>query len=419
MVKKAIKKVIFSAFAISNVVLVACGGQGASNDKPLKSNASMFTKRVTWEANIPGPGESICFDFDTEKEVLFCDGSGWDLKISIPKEGGRPMFFSNSGPSGVGNGGVYVGRGKGLMLWKDLLEWKNGGDGPIVNKSFSAERVYFPDSANGVFSGANVIGSSVFNYKNAVLYPAEKVFLITSNRSRSSTYGTAEEPVYALQVLGYYGGASGKVPGYPKFRWVIRTRDNRNTVREAQVNATNGVWVYFDLNSGLETVEEGGWHIAFNRFRMRLNGGGTLGGAVVVDREMGGNKINNKSSLDDHALKAGHDAVGSLLNSKSIPSSTRWTIDRNYSYLNPGARIVDDGILDFGWYKYRLGQYFSNASPVALDAPQADPSRGVMLRGGEGRSFARFHLKRIDDRFLDKLTRSQVWTFEFDVQTAK
>ncbi|MGN5476080.1 HmuY family protein [Cupriavidus basilensis] len=127
-----------------------------------------------------------------------------------------------------------------------------------------------------MFSGTNDIASAAFEYgvggaNDHLLYPNFRTFLITTDSTRPDPVGSASSPVYALQVTGYYGGAGGTTSGNPSFRWVDRS-DASQTVRTAQVNAA-GDWVYYDLQAGAVTTAAGNWHIAFNRYNFKLNGG--------------------------------------------------------------------------------------------------------------------------------------------------
>src|SRR5690606_5184745 len=101
--------------------------------------------------------------------------------------------------------------------------------------------------------------------------------LITTDSSAADAVGTPASPVFALQVTGYYGGATGTASGHPSFRWVDRAG---GAVREATVDATGG-WVYYDLAAGAESTEAGTWHIAFNRYNVKLNGGESGSGTVA------------------------------------------------------------------------------------------------------------------------------------------
>src|SRR5690606_26288368 len=112
-----------------------------------------------------------------------------------------------------------------------------------------------------------------------LFYPNYRVFLITTDSSSADTVGNPAAPVFALQITGYYGGPGGVTSGHPSFRWVDRAAPG--TVREATVDATAAnTWVYFDLVTGTNSSENGVWHIAFNRYNVKLNGGDSGAGSV-------------------------------------------------------------------------------------------------------------------------------------------
>ena len=196
------------------------GGTAASTTNTATGN--QFTAKATWTVVEPAAGTSVCYDFAAATEVAGCTGTAWDVKITGTQRGGVQLF-TNSGPSGTGQGGVYAGNNSSdndLIDWTDLLKWQNGNIDPATGARVPT-RLYFPDSTVGAFSGKNAIGSAAFEYNlsnDHRLYPSYRVFLITTNRASDSTTGTAAQPVYALQLTGYYGGDTGTASGYPRFR---------------------------------------------------------------------------------------------------------------------------------------------------------------------------------------------------------
>ncbi len=112
------------------------------------------------------------------------------------------------------------------------------------------------------------------------------MFLVTTNSARATATGVVGAPVYAPQVVGYYGtaGTAGGTPtstgttsGIVTFRFLDR---NGGTERTATVDASKG-WVYYDLTSNTVSSETGVWQVAFNRYNVKLNGG-TSGSSTVA-----------------------------------------------------------------------------------------------------------------------------------------
>ena len=250
-------KLVLTAGALA-VLLAACGGGGGDSTPSTNTGSSgasnssgttgttgstgstdstgttgttatgnQFTQKATWKVTMPAAGQSVCYDFEGATEVAGCTGTAWDVKLTAPTGRGTPKLFTNSGVSGTGQGGVYAGRGTGLIDWADLLKWETGTKVPGEGQQ-PPSRIYFADAASGTFSGTNAIDSAAFEYglggaTDHKLYPSYRVFLVTTDKASNSTAGTVASPVYALQVTGYYGGTSGTESGYPKFRWVNRS----------------------------------------------------------------------------------------------------------------------------------------------------------------------------------------------------
>lgn len=394
------------------------GGTAASTTNTATGN--QFTAKATWTMVEPAAGTSVCYDFAAATEVAGCTGTAWDVKITGTQRGGVQLF-TNSGPSGTGQGGVYAGNNSSdndLIDWTDLLKWQNGNIDPATGARVPT-RLYFPDSTVGAFSGKNAIGSAAFEYNlsnDHRLYPSYRVFLITTNRASDSTTGTAAQPVYALQLTGYYGGDTGTASGYPRFRWVNRAVVG-SAAQEKQVNASNGT-VYFNLETGTEVAQSGTWHVAFNRYQVSLNPAGTLGAAVGITPtdfyEADGDPI--KSALS----AATPESTLSYLTSASLPATAQWQSDRTGSRLNPTVERESNGTFDFGWYKYYPTAELAQAAGLSATAHllSADASEGALIRGGDGASFARMHLTNISYQNPGVATSQRTWTFEFDVQPA-
>lgn len=445
-------KLVLTAAALA-VLLAACGGGGGGSSAPApnaggnsgnSNNAgnsgntgdnsgnagnggatatgNQFTKKATWTVAVPKAGQSVCYDFEGAVEVAGCTGTAWDLKLSATGARGTVQLFTNSGVSGTGKGGVYAGEGDDLIDWSDLLKWESGTRVPGLAVQPPTERIYFADASTGVFSSNASSGSTAYEYgltgtnTDHRMYPTYRVFLVASDKANTSTTGTAAAPVYALQVIGYYGGDTGTQSGYPKFRWVNRA-DGAAQVREATVNASADKWVYFNLETGTEVASETGtWHVAFNRYRMRLNSTGTLGAAVGITPD-GFYDAEGKPNVAAFTAATPASTLA-YLTSASIPATAQWQSDTAGSRLNPAMERESNGTFDFGWYKYYPSAALAQAAglPATAHILGADPSEGAMIKGGDGASFARFHLTKIDYANPADATSQQTWTFEFDVQ---
>ncbi|MDO5101800.1 MAG: HmuY family protein [Lautropia sp.] len=398
------------------------GGSGASQTPaPL---ASQFTRKATWRVTLPAEGASVCYDFDAAADVADCSGTAWDIKLT-PNQRGTTMA-TNSGTGGPGMAGVYAGAGIELLPWAELQGWLSGAHDPKTGEILQRQ-IYFPDSSSGAFGGSNEIGSSAFEYglggeNDHRLYPTYRTYLITTDSGSTNAVGTAESPVFALQLISYYGGASGTVSGHPKFRWIDR-REPGN-VREASVDASKG-WVYFNLITGTETAENGTWHIAFNRYRAQLNGGraGTGKVAGVVGLTPAGLFVEGEPHTPnaEALMKATPEAYLADLTAASLPETARmWLTDGPSSRLMPPSKRAADGSFDFGWYRYYPTAELAAAAglPATAHTLGAVADKGVMMRSAEGNSYARVHLAKIEYADPANARSPQTWTFEFEVQPA-
>lgn len=418
------KPLALTAAALAAALLTACGG-GGSDDTPTPdpTPASAFTKSATWNFALPDNGNSVCYDFDTATEVAGCSGSAWDLKVT---SGGRSAtLWTNSGTSGSGKGGAFGGPFD--HTWTDLSAWKDATIDPVDGALPDA--VYFKDTSKGAFTGSNAIAAAAFEYDlkaDHQLYPNYRVFLVTSDSASADAVGTPGAPVYALQITGYYGGPTGVASGYVSLRWVDRAAPG--AVHEATVDARSDTdWVYFNLETGTVSSANGTWHIAFNRYNVKLNGGdsgtGTVAGFVgatpagfydadgkpVVDRFAA-------AKPDDTDLRAALTAAD-----MAVPAAAnKWVVDANHSALNPDYKGSYPNPLDFGWYSY----YPTEAAGVAVGLHQhmlkANPEAAALVRSGEGNSYARLHVTEIKYAEADPpYAGTQTWSIAFDVQPAK
>ncbi|MEB2317926.1 MAG: HmuY family protein [Pseudomonadota bacterium] len=413
------------SIAILSAVLAACGGGGggSSPEPEPPPPATGFTEEATWTVTLPAAGESICYDFDAKAEAA-CTGTAWDVKLA---SGGRSAdLYTNSGPSGEGGGGAFATPFD--HTWEDLLAWSDAftdSTGAVI-----PARLYFADTANSVFTGDNGIQSEAFEYGlggegDHLLYPTYKVFLVTTDSSNADAIGTAANPVFAVQVTGYYGGAAGTESGHVSFQWVDRA-DSAGTVKTATVDARSD-WVYFDLVTGTESSETGEWQIAFNRYNVKLNGGASATGTGAAAGFLAkvpagfydgdGNPVAAAIQGADPASMAAELTAADLAG----PAMARnWVQDSIGSQLAPAYQGSYPGALDYGWYKYYPTADAASAAglPAVAHLLGANPEQGTLVRSGEGNSYARMRLADIVYADPNDSGSATTWTFEFGIQPA-
>ncbi|MDO4230908.1 MAG: HmuY family protein [Lautropia sp.] len=399
------------------------GAGGAGGAGNAAAGPDLFNKKASWTFTAPADGAELCYDFDAAAEVAGCTGNAWDMKVTGGQRG--LQVGTNSGPNGEGQGGTYAGARSAFLDWSELQTWKAGTRFPAGDQV--PARLYFPDVAQSAFRGTNQINSAAFEYglkgeNDHLLYPSYRVFLITTNHENDSTTGTPDAPVFALQLTGYYGGDTGTVSGHPSFRWVDRANPGA-APRTATVDATKG-WVYFDLVSGTPSSESGTWHIAFNRYQVRVNGGVSgsgKGGSVVGVTPSSLYSDNGSKPVVDALTAAKPEQYESYLTSSELPATATWTVDRRQSSLSPEPARNDNGSFNGGFYTYyptaELAAAAGRPAVAHTLAPNAD--KGALIRSGEGTSYSRVHLTKIDYQDANNATSPQTWTFEFDVQPAQ
>ncbi len=403
-------------------------GCGGSDDDPVAAAPapataaptaaqSAFTKSASWAVTLPAAGQSLCYDFDAAAEVAGCEGTQWDVKLS---SGGRSAtLYTNSGPNGTGRGGAFGGPFD--HTWAELQSWPNATTSPTSGTIPAT--LYFADTAKSAFAGTNDIGSAAFEYdlnNDNRLYPTYRVFLVTTDNSNADATG-ASVPVYAVQVVGYYGGASGTTSGFVSLQWIDRA--NPATVQRATVDARGG-WAYLDLASGAVTSEAGTWQIAFNRYNVKTNGGssgsGTVGGFIGAT-PAGFYGADGRPLATAFAAATPESQQGSLTGTLAAPSAASdWLKDSVSSALAPAYRGTFPAALDYGWYRYFPTTDAAAAAglPAVANVLQAQPTRAALVRSGEGTSYARMRLGEIRYADPQSATSAQTWTFEFGVQPA-
>ncbi len=410
--------------AALTLLLAACGGGGGSDDTPPPAgDDNKFTQSGEWQFALPASGSEVCYDFDAKAEVAGCTGSAWDIKV---KSGGRTAtLWSNSGTSsadGSGKGGAFGGPFD--HTWEELLAWQNGTTDPVSGDVIPAN-VFLADSVASVFTGSNGIQSSAFEYgvtgtaSDHSLYPNFRVFLITTDSAAADAVGTPASPVYALQVTGYYGGAGGTASGHPSFRWVDRAG---GTVRSDTVDASAG-WVYYDLAAGAVSTEAGTWHIAFNRYNIKLNGGesGSAKVAGFVGKTPAGFYEADGTTPVAAKFTATTNAADTLAELTAgdiaVPANANaWKKDTTSSPLSPAYTGTYPQPLSYGWYTY----YPTNAvAPAGLSQHMlsANDQQAALVRTGEGTGYARFRLTKIEYApATPAYNGQQTWTIQYDLQ---
>lgn len=410
--------------AALTLLLAACGGGGGDDMTPPPGDDNQFTQSGEWQFALPAASSDICYDFDAQAAVAGCTGNTWDIKV---KSGGRDAsLWSNSGtssPDDTGKGGAFGGPLD--HTWDELLAWQNGTTDPASGETIPAN-VFLADSVASVFTGSNGIQSSAFEYGvtggagDHSLYPNFRVFLVTTDSAAADPVGTPASPVYALQVTGYYGGAGGTASGHPSFRWIDRAAPG--TVRDATVDASAG-WVYYDLATGAVSTEAGAWHIAFNRYNIKLNGGESGGAKVAgfVGKTPAGFYAADGSTPVAARFTATTNAADTLAELSAadiaVPANANaWKKDTTSSPLSPTYMGTYPQPLNYGWYTY----YPTNAvAPAGLSQHMlsANAERAALVRTGEGTGYARLRLTKIEYApATPAFNGQQTWTLQYDLQ---
>lgn len=416
--------------ACAALALVACGGGSADgmptgNGNSPPPTAQSFSQHATWSFALPAKGEALCYDFDSQQTVANCQGTGWDLKVV--GDGSSASFRTNGGVSGSGAGAAFGGPFD--HAWSSLSTWASATVDPDGNEIPAT--AFVADASSGVFSGDNGIQSTAFEYDlqgDHRLWPTYNVFLISTDSSSSSTASTPMAPVYALQIIGYYGGPTGTESGHPTIRWIDRNTPDNVQIKE--LDASDGR-VYFNLRTG-EAVPQNGpqkddWQIAFDRFNVSLNGGDSGPGMVAGFLGKTPAGFFNADGSPDAAAITGATPQSTLqyltaADMRTPAVASDWLTDTHHSVLNPDYRgSFAEPPLAFGWYNYYPTAASATAAGLlALHMLKATPEGASLLRSGEGSSYARFHLT---DIHYDAPTNSEApnaaqqhWTIEFDIE---
>lgn len=400
-------------FAVSTLglLLTACGGgggdssTGGSTTTPPVTNTDLFTiKNKEWVIQ-PASNSSYCYDIDTQAQIT-CEGTDWDLKFAMGTR--TPMLFTNSGVSGSGQGGALYSPFDGQ--WDTLskeLDATQKGSLPSAAWLVDSYSNAFMDTTNGGFN-------SFFEYDlfgDHRMSPNFKTYLLTTDKSKTDTIGTAEKPVFAMQIVDYYKGtASGNIT----LRY-LNTLDNN--VKTLSVDATQG-WTYVNLITGqVSNNSTGTWQIAFNRYNVQLN---SDIGAAVASQPVGFYDVNGKVILekfkDTNAVTATLTDLQNAVSAKGF----KWGSNTVTSVLNPSFQGTYPSKLSYGWYYYY--PTLASAQADGLQAQHvlgANPNGASMIRGNKGNSYARMHLKSIAYADPTNNASATTWTFEFDIQPTK
>lgn len=409
-------------FALSTIAIVlsACGGGGGSDqssdsgdnqngngsDVTPNPNTDLFTiKAKTWSIQ-PATNTAYCYDIDTQKQLLNCDNNDWDLKFYMGTR--TPVLFTNSGVSGSGLGGALSSPFN--ATWTDLLKEKNATQNGSIPSA-----AWIVDSYSNAFMDTISGFNSFFEYDlfgDHRMSPNFKTFLISTNPASKDVVGTTEQPVFALQITGYYQGTTS---GHISLRYINTAAPSE--IKTISVDASKG-WSYVDLNTGTSSSSrDGKWQLAFNRYSVELNEGF---GSTIASQPAGfyddkGAVIVEKFK-DVNALNATQVALGTAAAQGTV---ARWGSNSVNSILNPAYQGAYPSKLSYGWYNYYPTLATAQADGLgAAHMLGAIPDAASMIRSNTGKSYARMHLKNIQYADNSNASSQTTWTFEFDIQPA-
>lgn len=162
----------------------------------------LATSTITFSRSRPEnyDGGDACFDFDNNA-IVDCEASNeWDVLVGFS---GRDWYLkTNSGPSGPGEGGAL-----GPLPWAELSAYTSATIDNATGESLA--RAYSSDTTGGLFTDKSWYA---YNLQGAhKLWPNFRVYLIDSDSEDASA------PVYAMQIINYYGTDGGS--GQPEIRW--------------------------------------------------------------------------------------------------------------------------------------------------------------------------------------------------------
>lgn len=155
--------------------------------------------QVNFTGSVPAEGGERCYDFDAAATVDCFSSNDWDVRLGFY---GRDLFLNtNSGPYGSGQGGAL-----GAIAWEELKNYTSATTSP---QGHDLRPLYVSASTGGIFVDRGWYAYDLSGRHQ--LWPNYRVYLIDTDSGNDSS------PVYALQVVGYYGedGTSGQ----PVIRW--------------------------------------------------------------------------------------------------------------------------------------------------------------------------------------------------------
>ena len=415
-------------FALSSLALLvsACGGGGSSDSSanttpttptppttpttpttpPVTSSDLFSLKGKTWTLT-PAKDTSYCYDIDTQKEVANCAGNDWDLKFYMGTR--TPALFTNSGVSGSGSGGALSSPFN--ATWLELSKQQDATQGGSIPSA-----AWIVDAYSNAFMDTTRGFNSFFEYDlfgDHRMSPNFNTYLLSTDSSSKNVKGTAEKPVFALQVTGYYQGTAS---GHISLRH-IDTNQPTN-IKTMTVDATTG-WNYVNLQQGtVSKSRDSTWQIAFNRYNVEVNS--TVGSVAALqpegfydaDRKPVLDQFKNANALNNTAI-----ALETVAKQDSV---TRWGSNAINSLLNPNFQGNYPNKLSYGWYNYYPTLAAAQADGLVKEHTlAANPNAGSLIRGNTGKSYARMHLKEIKYADPTDFNSQTTWTFEFDIQPAR
>lgn len=411
---------------VAAFALIGCSSSSSSSkDDTTGDTSNKFTKTATWtfEQTYSAANKTItqCFDFDTDL-IVDCTGTAWDIKIEQGSNGSAtPKFYTNSGTSATSENSQGAAMGSPFNYsWEKLTGFTDGNhddEGATV-----PEMAFMADSIDNPFTD----NFFVYDFDTFRMNPTYQVFLVTTDSTKKLTETISENTAstaFAVQATNYYGGSTGADSGYIKLRWVDVTESS--TVNETTIDATSyDDWVYFDLKTGepvLETSAANGdgevWQLAFKRYDVKTNSGISK---AVETTTVGAFKGTTPEELTDTAgLVALKNSANNWGWSSSGFGASNWTTDAIYSSLNPAFQGSFPNPLSFGFYTY----YPTDAAGAEVGLTQhmlgANPENGVMLRSGDGDTYARMRITEIKYGEPSDETKpynaDRTYTLEFDV----
>lgn len=405
------KKHHLFVLATMSILLSACGGGGGDNNTSNKPkpetptvNTDLFSIQSKQWSIRPASNTSYCYDIDTQSEIS-CEKTDWDLKFAMGSRS-TPALFTNSGVSGSGNGGALYSPFH--AEWAKLSLEKNATQNGTIPSS-----AWLTDSYSNAFMDTKNGFNSFFEYDlfgDHRMSPNFKTFLVTTDPSSKNVIGSNDQPVFAVQIVGYYQGTTA---GHIQLRYINTAFPN--DIRELNVDATKN-WNYVNLsNASSNNKVNGNWHLAFNRYNVQVNA--TAGSSVAnqaANFYLEDGSVNLNGFKDSNALE---NTKKDLKAAATLSTVNRWGSNSISSVLNPNAQGTYPNKLSYGWYNYYPTITTAQADGLkAAHMLAANPNAASMIRSNTGNSYARVHLKEIQYEDPNNASSQTTWSFEFDIQ---